>query len=132
MTPGSCLCGAVRYEVDDSNGDLGHCHCRMCQKFHGAPFGTYLEVPRERFRVVAGQSFLTRYRSSPQVSRLFCSRCGSPMLFQKAGNDTVDVIAATLDEAPEARLTYEIWTSAKTAWLEAEAALESHPKEPED
>ena len=54
------------------------------------------------------------------------------MLFQKAGNDTVDVVASTLDEEPEARLTYEIWTSAKTSWLEPEGTLESHPTEPKD
>jgi hypothetical protein len=54
------------------------------------------------------------------------------LLFDKDGNDTVDVVAASLDEKPEAPLTYEIWTSAKTDWLQAEGALKSHSTEPEN
>ncbi len=131
MTPGSCLCGSVRYEVDASGGELGHCHCRMCQKFHGAPFGTYLEVARPAFHWVSGREWLSEFRSSTNVTRSFCSRCGTPLLFDKDGNDTVDVIAATLDEKPEARVTYEIWTSSRADWLHTGDSLQSHSTEPE-
>jgi hypothetical protein len=32
---GSCLCGAVSYEITGSLGRTGHCHCSMCRKSHG-------------------------------------------------------------------------------------------------
>lgn len=38
---GSCLCGAVRYQVDGPPKRVAHCHCTLCQKHHGAAFGSY-------------------------------------------------------------------------------------------
>jgi hypothetical protein len=37
---GSCLCGGVRFENDGPPMRSSHCHCRQCQKAHGAPFRT--------------------------------------------------------------------------------------------
>ena len=37
---GSCLCGEVRFEIDGPLMRSSHCHCRQCQKAHGAPFRT--------------------------------------------------------------------------------------------
>ena len=35
---GSCLCGGVRFEITGPLMRSSHCHCRMCQKQHGAAF----------------------------------------------------------------------------------------------
>ena len=35
---GGCLCGEIRYRVTEPVLDTNFCHCRMCQKFSGAPF----------------------------------------------------------------------------------------------
>lgn len=35
---GGCLCGCVRFEIDGPLLRSSHCHCRQCQKAHGAPF----------------------------------------------------------------------------------------------
>jgi hypothetical protein len=32
---GSCVCGAVRYEVDGSLGDVSYCHCNQCRRTTG-------------------------------------------------------------------------------------------------
>jgi len=33
---GSCLCGAIEYEIDSIDMPIAHCHCRTCQKAHAA------------------------------------------------------------------------------------------------
>lgn len=38
MNKGSCLCGAVTFSVNKFKPLTGHCHCSMCQKFHGAAY----------------------------------------------------------------------------------------------
>ena len=38
--PGSCLCGAVRYEIDGLDMPVGHCHCTTCRKAHASAFTT--------------------------------------------------------------------------------------------
>jgi hypothetical protein len=52
---GSCLCGAVAFEVDSFLESAAHCHCSMCRKFHGAEYATYVSVSRESFRLLRGE-----------------------------------------------------------------------------
>ncbi len=55
---GSCLCGVVRFEVDEFLPQVAHCHCSMCRKFHGAAYATIAGVRRElliRLRWGAGR-----------------------------------------------------------------------------
>ena len=47
---GSCLCGAVTYEVAGPFEFMGNCHCSICRKSHGAPFATWGIVKPEHFR----------------------------------------------------------------------------------
>ena len=35
---GSCLCGAIVYEVDQLDMPILHCHCTTCRKAHAAAF----------------------------------------------------------------------------------------------
>ena len=40
---GGCLCGAVRYEINDKLRGIVNCHCSKCRKFHGN-FGAYTSI----------------------------------------------------------------------------------------
>ncbi|MEQ8484399.1 MAG: GFA family protein [Pseudomonadales bacterium] len=123
MLKGSCLCGAVTYEVAGSALSLGHCHCHMCQKFHGAPFGSYVRVTASELRILTGAERVVEYRSSPQVTRSFCGRCGSPLLFQVDGRSSVGVAAGSLDGDPGVRPSYQIWTASKAPWWELDPGV---------
>src|SRR5688500_17487869 len=81
MLRGSCLCTSVRYEIRGRVSRVTHCHCAMCRKAHGAAFATYGRVDRSDFAVVAGAEDIASYRSSPEVIRTFCKRCGSNLQF---------------------------------------------------
>ena len=87
MTEGSCLCGAVRFEVSGTPKWMAHCHCSMCRKHHGSLFVTTLGVDRKDFRWLAGRDALVGYRSSGAVTRGFCRHCGSAL--PDASTDTV-------------------------------------------
>jgi hypothetical protein len=93
IVAGSCLCGAVRFEVSGPIEPVVHCHCTMCQRAHGAAFVTWAALPSERVRVTAGEADVTHYRSSEIGTRSFCRRCGSSMFC------TLDTHAGTIDVA---------------------------------
>src|SRR5207249_145423 len=40
---GSCLCGDVAFELVPGDW-MGHCHCSMCRKAHGAAFATHVST----------------------------------------------------------------------------------------
>ena len=77
MMTGSCLCGTVRWRLDGPVTGTTHCHCSMCRKAHGAPFGTYGRGRAADFRFESGTDAIVPYESSPGFLRDFCGRCGS-------------------------------------------------------
>lgn len=79
MLNGSCLCGAVNFTIATIPTMVGNCHCRMCQKQHGAPFATYMSVHESDRVFDRGSEHLKTYNSSSSIERKFCGICGSNM-----------------------------------------------------
>lgn len=109
---GSCLCGAIGFEVDLPSKWCAHCHCTMCRRAHGAAFVTWFGVESGHFRLTSGVDVLTRYASSPGATRSFCSRCGSSLFFESTRwPGEVHVVLANLDgeldRAPQAHVFWE-------------------------
>jgi len=72
----------------------------MCRRAHGAGFVTWVGVAREAFTLESGESQLTRFKSSGQATRGFCSRCGSTLFFESGHwPDEIHVTLANLDSA---------------------------------
>jgi hypothetical protein len=117
MIEGGCLCGAVRYQVNDSIKDVSHCHCAMCRKHHGAAFATFGVAERNHFHWLQGEQQISIYRSSTQLERLFCGRCGSSLLCRTDEEpDIVYLTLGTLDDDPGCRPAYHIWVGSMAPW----------------
>ena len=129
MHKGSCLCGAVQYSVSNLSSESGHCHCRICQKFHGAAFGTYAKASYADFEFTQGEAFVKSFQSSSKVSRSFCSECGTPIQFMPKGADTFALVVTTLDQDLDKKPSYQIWTSSKIAWWDLDTKLQSYETE---
>jgi hypothetical protein len=100
MVSGACLCGAVRFAVEPPTLFCAHCHCTMCQRAHGAGYVTWFAVPYERFRVLAGEDRLVRYRSSEHGTRSFCGTCGSTLFCESTNHpDWLDIVLANMEGA---------------------------------
>lgn len=114
---GSCLCGAIEYEIDSIDMPVAHCHCRTCQKAHAAPFATTTGIMREHFHWLKGEEKLSFFESSPGKFRYFCSVCGSHLVAERVNQPHVIVRIATLDENPNVIPQAHIWTSHDVPWL---------------
>ena len=73
---GHCLCGAVRFAFAAKPNWTLHCHCESCRRATSSPMTTWISVPRDALRFVAGRPHY--FRSSAQARRGFCRDCGSP------------------------------------------------------
>jgi hypothetical protein len=129
---GSCLCGAVAYEIDQLDSPISHCHCRTCRKSNAAAFVSTAGVKREHFRWVKGEDKLTAFESSPGKLRRFCSMCGSHLIAERTAQPHVIVRVATLDDDPAQRPAMHIWCSHNAAWLIDEENIPSYPEWPPD
>ncbi len=97
---GSCLCGVVKFEVDEFLPQAAHCHCSMCRKFHGASYATIAAVHRSRFRWLEGADSLTRYTAENSTTRTFCRHCGSSLEFSSPGapEDEIEIALGAMDD----------------------------------
>lgn len=118
------MCAAVTYEIDDSLGAMGHCHCRMCQKAHGSAYATYVNVTASSFRFTKGEEFVSTYQSTESIQRTFCQVCGSNLQFRRAGKDRFGLAVGSLDSPLSALPDYEIWTSSIPDWSSREGIAE--------
>ena len=119
---GSCLCGAVRYEVTGSFKVIGHCHCSICRKSHGAAYATWGLIDPDQFRWTSGEEFVEGYRSSPGRTRCFCRKCGSPLASAHAGT-VHEVVLGSVDGDPGARPSEHIFVGSKAPWHEITDSL---------
>ena len=119
MHKGSCLCGAVSYELLTEPKAVSYCHCKMCQKQHGAAFATYASLPRADLKYVSGQSQLASYNSSERVIRKFCSVCGSNIEWCGSVKypDWVSIAVATLDTPFNPIKTKSVCLEFSVCWL---------------
>src|SRR5262249_45628988 len=98
---------------------------------HAAPFNAYAAVPRRGFRWLSGQEQVRSYRSSPGKQRHFCGVCGSHLMAEHAGADTVILRVALLDEGPGGRPLEHIFRRPAAPWCEWNApGIRTHEEAP--
>lgn len=114
---GSCLCGALEYQVGSLAGPVVHCHCRTCRKAHSAVFASTARADREQFRWTRGESQLGSYASTPGKLRWFCRNCGSHLMAEWLDQPQVIVRVASLDEDPQGEVKAHIWVGHDLPWL---------------
>jgi ADP-ribosyl-[dinitrogen reductase] hydrolase len=124
---GSCLCGQVRYEVEQLDGPIEHCSCRYCRKAHAAAFNTAAPVQHRHFRWVAGETALKAYESSPGKKRYFCSHCGTQLVAQRTGLDALILRVATLDDDPGQTPQFRIFAADEVPWLAYGPEIVAYP-----
>lgn len=117
---GSCLCGAIKYEVSTLDMPIIFCHCKTCRKAHAAPFAPSAGVLRDNFRWVCGESKLSSFESSPGKTRHFCSVCGTHLVAERPSQPHVILRVATLDEDPSIKPEAHIWVGHDVEWMEHE------------
>ncbi len=131
MHKGSCLCGAVEYEITGSLGPILFCHCSRCRKANGSAFAAVSPVAASNFRIVKGQECLHSYRTDAGVQRMFCGTCGSPIFAMRDNMpETVRVRIGTLDTPVDANISAHIFVGSKSEWYEIHDDLPQHEERP--
>jgi len=115
---GSCLCGSVKFEIDEFLPQAAHCHCSMCRKFHGASYATFATVFHSDFRWVEGTDLLKGYTAENGTTRTFCRRCGSSLTFSspRAAKDEVEIALGAMDVDVPIKPSAHIFVGSAANW----------------
>jgi len=124
MYKGSCLCGAITFEVEGELGSADACHCLQCRKWTGH-FLPGTEVPRSAL-TIEGSENITWYHSSKKARRGFCKTCGSSLFFDPTDKDKHDWTGISLgafDGPTDTKLALHIFVAEKGDYYELEDGL---------
>ena len=122
---GSCLCGAVRYEVRLPFRDFVNCHCSRCRKATGSAYAANALVDPDALRWLAGEEKVRRFDlpAARSFATAVCGDCGSPVPHATRSGSTVIVPAGSLDVDPGTAPSRHVHWSSRAAWLEWAADL---------
>jgi len=124
---GGCLCGAVRYRLDEVPRECAFCHCRSCRKSSGAAFVPWGTVDLESFHLTLEK--LSIAKTSEGVERGFCGLCGSTITYWNIGRPAeIDITLVSLDDETLARPRTHIWTEDKLPWVTISDGLPQYRK----
>ena len=134
LVSGGCLCGAVRYDARPRPESAYYCHCRDCQIGSSSAFTVAIFSDEKDFRLTSGE--LSVYSktadSGRNLDRMFCSRCGTPLVWTGEGfPGAVLVSLSSLDDPEAYRPVHEGWTDAAISWSRIHETIQSFPGRPE-
>ena len=113
---GSCLCGAVAFEVDKIPESYRACHCNACRK-SGGHYWSAFSVDNADFRFTEDRG-LKWYRSSDWAERGFCKECGASLFFKPLGKDIIEVAPGSIDGPTGTMLAGHIFVAFKGDYYE--------------
>ena len=116
---GRCLCGHVTWRYDGEVGPASYCHCADCRRCTGSAFNVGVRLRRADFRITAGtpRGFTKRGDSGRELTRHFCSECGSPIFTSAPKHpDHVFVKAGSFDDPALVRPAQQNWVASAVTW----------------
>ncbi|MGR3792825.1 GFA family protein [Vannielia sp. SX4] len=106
---GSCLCGAISYEVTGVPQGVSVCHCGQCRRMSGHLWASAY-VKDEELRIEGAPQW---YASSDTAKRGFCPTCGSFLFWKHNDEDTTSFSLGSIDGPTGLRLQKHIFTADK-------------------
>ena len=109
---GGCMCGGVRWRVDEPLLGALYCHCKRCQRRSGSAFSMTALTAQGSFTVTDGADLLKRYHPDGGWVKSFCANCGSHTHTTSPDDDSIVAIRlGGLDGDPGLRLGAHQYTA---------------------
>ena len=113
---GGCHCGAIRFETKGKPMWVGACHCVDCKKISGSAYMAFVGHKIKDFKIPKGKPKV--YKSSKNVQRSFCEKCGSPISYISSHDKGMIFIPiGVFDNPKKFKIREHIWKSQKLPWV---------------
>lgn len=123
---GSCLCGAVRFDIEGAFERFFLCHCEHCRKDTGSAHAANLFSSSATLKWASGEEQITQFTlPGTRHSRSFCRVCGSALPMMQMNGALLVVPAGSLNSEVGIEPDAHIFVASKASWDEA---LESVPR----
>jgi len=130
---GSCICGAVSYEITGKPRAFYHCYCGRCRKSTGTGHASHIILKPDSATWTSGEDKLGSYKvpDAQRYRTIFCTNCGSPMPRVAPDLSLAVVPAGSLDTEVPLQPTDRIMWDSRADWSCAAGDLPEWPEYPE-
>ncbi|MBV1877996.1 MAG: GFA family protein [Pseudomonadales bacterium] len=116
---GACLCGEIRYEINNRFDQLYFCHCKQCQKTSGSVYLSNLFCEVGSLSWLSGENLIKRFDyPGREFSNAFCKMCGSGVPYLNANGTAIVVRAGSLNGKPIVETTSRIFYAERSQWAD--------------
>ncbi len=129
--PGSCLCGAVRYEITGAARRFFLCYCQRCRRVTGSAHASNI-FARGELKWLAGVDNITSFElpEAQHFGNSFCRCCGSRVPRLIPAFKAIMIPAGSLDKEPPLAPQARIFEDSRAGWCEALHQLEGYASYP--
>ena len=117
LLTGGCLCGGIRYEIDQPLVSANYCHCTRCQRRTGTAASAQGRIAPGSMRILQGEELLRAWRPADGFAKVFCSECGAHMWSQDPNDPEIRAVRlGSFDGDPGIRPSARQFTAYAAAW----------------
>jgi hypothetical protein len=115
--PGGCLCGAVRFEIDEPPISANYCHCTRCQRRTGTAASAQARIVPGSLRIISGEELVRAFKPEDGFPKEFCSACGSALWSRNPDNpEALSVRMGAFDADPGVLPSSRQYVAYAAAW----------------
>lgn len=114
---GSCLCGAVRFEVEGGFECFFLCHCAFCRKDTGSAHAANLFSSTATLTWLTGENHVATYHlPATRHAKSFCKACGSALPRPRTEATPLVVPAGSLETPLTIRPDAHLFVASRADW----------------
>jgi hypothetical protein len=116
MLRGSCLCGALRFEIRGNHSRIGFCHCSLCRKCSGVNATAAITTDFESLVWISGEDQVRTFERPSGYGSAFCFTCGSPAPETDDNKTMYSIPVGLFDDDPNFLVSDHIYVGSKASW----------------
>lgn len=127
---GSCLCGAVKFDVEGPIRGVGSCHCSKCRKVSGTGGNAQFIVRASNFAWREGAGDVVTFKLPTGWGATRCKTCGSPVPNSYDGGKHMWVQAGLMNDALGTEIVQHIFCGSRADWDRESPDAKSYDQNP--
>lgn len=123
MLNGQCLCGKVRFTVEDSFSYAFYCHCSRCRLRTGSAFASIGGINIDKVQVTSGREHLLIEGECSDGYGARCDECHAFLFAAVRGRKYIHVSLGVLMDTPCRAPDHHIHVASKAPWYQITDSL---------